>query len=105
MVSLARCSCPLTYRYCADNVSHEWTVKVLEHRVADRRIIRLIPKWLMAGVSEDGHWSETKEGYAPGGSDDAPYTKGNFQFERIITGWRTRYALLDLRLKKYLYGK
>src|SRR5262249_41825744 len=30
----------------------------------------------------------------------APYTKGNFQFERIITGWRTRYALPDLRLKK-----
>jgi hypothetical protein len=30
----------------------------------------------------------------------APYTKGNFQFERIIRGWRTRYPLLDLRLKR-----
>jgi hypothetical protein len=30
----------------------------------------------------------------------APYTKGNFQFERIVTGWRTRYPLVDLRLKK-----
>src|SRR5437588_814254 len=29
----------------------------------------------------------------------APYTKGNFQFERTVTGWRTRYAVLDLRLK------
>ena len=51
-----------------DNVSHEWTVKFLEHRVADRRIIRLIQKWLKAGVSEDGQWSETKQGYAAGGS-------------------------------------
>jgi RNA-directed DNA polymerase len=33
-------------------------------------------------------------------SDHAPYTKGNFQFERIITGWRDRYPLLDLRLKR-----
>jgi hypothetical protein len=33
-------------------------------------------------------------------ADHAPYTKGNFQFERIITGWRTRYPLLDLRLKR-----
>src|SRR6516225_7588972 len=34
------------------------------------------------------------------GGDHAPYTKGNFQFERIIRGWRTRYPVLDLRLKK-----
>jgi hypothetical protein len=33
-------------------------------------------------------------------ADHAPYTKGNFQFERIIRGWRTRYPVLDLRLKK-----
>src|SRR3989441_795954 len=42
-----------------DNMSHEWTMKFLEHRVADRRILRLIQKWLKAGVSEDGQWSET----------------------------------------------
>ena len=43
-----------------DNMSHEWTMKFVEHRVADRRILRLIRKWLKAGVSEDGQWSETK---------------------------------------------
>jgi len=43
-----------------DNLSHEWTMKFIEHRVADRRILRLIRKWLKAGVSEDGQWSETK---------------------------------------------
>jgi RNA-directed DNA polymerase len=49
-----------------DNMSHEWTVKFVEHRVADRRILRLIQKWLKAGVSEDGPWSESKVGTPQG---------------------------------------
>jgi group II intron reverse transcriptase/maturase len=49
-----------------DNVSHEWALKFIEHRVADRRIPRLIQKWLKAGVSEDGRWSETKLGTPQG---------------------------------------
>ena len=36
-----------------DNMDHEWTLKFVEHRVADRRMLRLIQKWLKAGVSED----------------------------------------------------
>jgi hypothetical protein len=32
--------------------------------------------------------------------DDSPYAKGNFSFERVICDWRTRIAVLDLRLKK-----
>ena len=42
-----------------DTMSHEWTMKFIEHRIADPRILRLIRKWLRAGVSEDGEWSET----------------------------------------------
>jgi group II intron reverse transcriptase/maturase len=49
-----------------DNMSHEWTTKFIEHRVADRRMLRLIQKWLRAGVSEDGQWSETKLGTPQG---------------------------------------
>jgi RNA-directed DNA polymerase len=49
-----------------DNMSHEWTMKFIEHRVADRRILRLIQKWLKAGVSEDGQWSETNLGTPQG---------------------------------------
>src|SRR6266436_2383114 len=49
-----------------DNMNHEWTGKFIEHRVADRRILRLIQKWLKAGVSEDGQWSETKTGTPQG---------------------------------------
>jgi retron-type reverse transcriptase len=43
-----------------DQMSHEWTMKFVQHRVADHRILRLIQKWLKAGVSEEGQWSETR---------------------------------------------
>lgn len=49
-----------------DNLSHEWLVKLVEHRIADRRILRLIQKWLRAGVSEGGEWSKTEVGTAQG---------------------------------------
>ncbi len=49
-----------------DRMSHEWTMKFLEHRVADPRILRLIKKWLRAGVSEDGEWSRTQIGTPQG---------------------------------------
>src|SRR3984893_14222882 len=48
------------------NMSHEWTMKFIKHRVADRRMLRLIQKWLKAGVSEDGQWSATKVGTPQG---------------------------------------
>src|SRR6516162_10136446 len=54
-----------------DNLSHEWTLKFIEHRVADRRMLRLIQKWLKAGVSENGQWSETNVG-TPQGSVVSP---------------------------------
>jgi RNA-directed DNA polymerase len=38
-----------------DNMNHDWTMKFVEHRVADRRMLRPIQQWLQAGVSEDGH--------------------------------------------------
>jgi RNA-directed DNA polymerase len=49
-----------------DNLSHEWALKFIEHRVGDRRIIRLIQKWLKAGVSEDGQWSNSNVGLRKG---------------------------------------
>jgi retron-type reverse transcriptase len=49
-----------------DNISHEWLMKFLEHRIADRRMLRLLKKWLRAGVSEDGEWSPTKIGTPQG---------------------------------------
>ena len=49
-----------------DQMSHEWTMEFVRHRVADPRILRLIQKWLKAGVSEDGEWSETTVGTPQG---------------------------------------
>ena len=57
-----------------DNLSHEWLLKFVEHRVTDHRILRLIQKWLKAGVSEDGQWSETKVG-TPQGAVVTPLTQ------------------------------
>jgi RNA-directed DNA polymerase len=45
-----------------DKVDQNWLVRFVEHRIGDRRIIRLICKWLTAGVLEDGHLIETEEG-------------------------------------------
>ncbi len=52
-------------------ISHEWMVKFLQHRISDRRILRLIQKWLRAGVSEEGQWSKTEVG-TPQGSVVSP---------------------------------
>jgi RNA-directed DNA polymerase len=49
-----------------DSISHEWMLKFVEHRVADRRILRLIQKWLNAGVMEEGEWWETERGTPQG---------------------------------------
>ena len=49
-----------------DRIQHDWMVRFVEHRIADKRIIRLIRKWLRAGVMEDGQWQATEEGSAQG---------------------------------------
>lgn len=75
-----------------DSMSHEWTEKFVQHRVADRRILRLIQKWLKAGVSEDGEWSETKVG-TPQGAVISPLLANlylHYVFDQWIEAWRKR---------------
>ncbi len=48
-------------------LDHSWLERFLEHRIADKRVLRLIGKWLAAGVIEDGKWSESVEGCTAGG--------------------------------------
>src|SRR5260370_31804023 len=43
-------------------LDHSWMERFLEHRIADRRVLRLIRKWMTAGVIEDGKWSQTADG-------------------------------------------
>ena len=61
----------LDIRSFFDRISHEWLVQFVEHRIADKRVVRLIQKWLKAGVVEDGRWFETEEG-TPQGSVMTP---------------------------------
>ena len=51
---------------CFGSLDQSWLLKFLEHRIADRRVLRLIQKWLAAGVIEDGEWSKTEAGTAQG---------------------------------------
>ncbi|MFZ5786395.1 MAG: group II intron reverse transcriptase/maturase [Acidobacteriota bacterium] len=51
-----------------DSIDHEWLVKFVEHRIADRRVVRLIQKWLNAGVLEEGQRLRVEEGTPQGGS-------------------------------------
>ena len=57
-----------------DNIDHEWLMRFIQHRVADRRILRLIQKWLKAGVLEEGNRSETRVG-TPQGAVITPRTQ------------------------------
>jgi group II intron reverse transcriptase/maturase len=51
-----------------DHINHDWLEKMLEHRIADRSLIRIIRKWLKAGVMEElNHWSPSDEGTPQGG--------------------------------------
>jgi group II intron reverse transcriptase/maturase len=86
-----------------DNMSHEWTMKFIEHRVADRRMLRLIQKWLKAGVSEDGQWSETKVG-TPQGAVVSPLLANvylHYVFDLWVEAWRKKIARGDVIVVRY----
>src|SRR5690348_1570974 len=86
-----------------DNMSHEWTMKFVEHRVADRRILRLIQKWLKAGVSEDGQWSETEVG-TPQGAVASPLLANiylHYVFDLWVEAWRKKVATGTVVVVRY----
>src|ERR1700694_3173097 len=85
------------------NRSHEWTMKFIEHRVADNRILRLIQKWLKAGVSEDGQRSETKVG-TPQGAVASPLLANvylHYVFDLWVEAWRKKVANGDVIVVRY----
>jgi group II intron reverse transcriptase/maturase len=77
-----------------DQMSHEWTMKFVQHRIADRRILRLIQKWLKAGVSEDGEWWETTVG-TPQGAVISPLLANvylHYVLDVWLEAWRKKVA-------------
>jgi RNA-directed DNA polymerase len=73
-----------------DSVSQEWLVRFLEHRIGDKRIIRLVRKWLKAGVLEDGEWSVSEEG-TPQGAVASPLL-ANVYLHYVFDLWAERVA-------------
>src|ERR1700686_5524780 len=81
-----------------DNLDKSWLIKFVEHRVADPRILRLIQKWLSAGVLEEGIWSEATLG-TPQGSVASPMLANiylHYVFDLWMDKWRKQCAQGDV---------
>jgi group II intron reverse transcriptase/maturase len=86
-----------------DAISHEWMMKFLEHRIADKRVLRLVRKWLRAGVSEDGEWSKTTVG-TPQGAVISPLLANvflHYVLDLWAHKWRKTEAKGDVLIVRY----
>lgn len=86
-----------------DAIDHEWLIKFVEHRIADPRVIRLMRKWLRAGVSEDGQWSKTKVG-TPQGSVISPILANiylHYVLDMWVNKWRKSKARGEVIIVRY----
>ncbi len=78
-------------------------IQFVEHRIADRRVVRLIQKWLKAGVMEDGQWFETEEG-TPQGSVISPSLANlylHYVLDDWVEAWRKKEAHGDVIIVRY----
>jgi group II intron reverse transcriptase/maturase len=86
-----------------DNLDKSWLLQFVEHRVADRRILRLIQKWLKAGVLEDGIWSSPVTG-TPQGSVISPLLANaylHYAFDQWVNVWRQKWAQGEVIVVRY----
>jgi RNA-directed DNA polymerase len=86
-----------------DNLDKSWLLQFVEHRVADRRILRLIQKWLKAGVLEDGIWSNPETG-TPQGSVASPLLANiylHYAFDLWVNVWRQKVAQGEVIVVRY----
>jgi len=75
-------------------LDHQWLERFLEHRIADKRVLRLIGKWLAAGVIEEGSWTAFDEG-VPQGASISPLLANvyaHYVFDLWVHQWRRRHA-------------
>src|SRR2546421_2632863 len=93
----------LDIRAFFDGLPHEWLVKFVEHRVADRRVVRLIQKWLNAGVLEDGKRIRTEEGTPQGGSASPLLANVylHYVFDLWVQAWRQKRAHGDVIVVRF----
>jgi RNA-directed DNA polymerase len=86
-----------------DAIDHGWLVKFVEHRIADRRVVRLIQKWLNAGVLEDGVCTRVEEGTPQGGSA-SPLLANLYLhhvFDLWVQVWRQKRATGDIVVARF----
>jgi len=86
-----------------DNLDKSWMITFMEHRVADPRILRLVRKWLKAGVMEQGKWSEPQTG-TPQGSVISPLLANvylHYVFDLWVNAWRTKWAQGEMIVVRY----
>jgi group II intron reverse transcriptase/maturase len=86
-----------------DAVSHDWLIRFIEHRIGDRRVIRLIRKWLKVGVMEDGVETPGKVG-TPQGAVISPLLANiylHYVFDLWAHRWRHRHASGTVTLVRY----
>jgi len=86
-----------------DSVSQEWLVRFVEHRIGDKRIIRLIRKWLRAGILEDGTVTVSERGTGQG-SVASPLLANiylHYVFDLWAERWRRHEATGDMIIVRY----
>ncbi len=86
-----------------DAIDHGWLMQFLQHRIADKRVLRLIQKWLGAGVIENGTWTESMEG-TPQGASASPLLANvylHYVFDLWADWWRRRHARGDVIIVRF----
>jgi RNA-directed DNA polymerase len=86
-----------------DTVSHDWLIRFVEHRIGDKRMIRLIQKWLRAGVLEDGVVNVSEMGTAQG-AVISPLLANiylHYALDQWAERWRRREATGDMVIVRY----
>jgi RNA-directed DNA polymerase len=86
-----------------DSVDHGWMKKFLEHRIADSRLVRLVMKWLRAGVMEEGQLHEVQEG-TPQGGIISPLLANiylHYVVDLWVHQWRKRNARQEVYVVRY----
>lgn len=86
-----------------DAISREWLEKFIEHRIADKRVLRHIKKWLNAGVLEEGSVTHNEEGVPQGGSISPLLANVylHYVFDLWADQWRSKHADGDVIIVRY----
>lgn len=86
-----------------DSVDHELLLRCVEHRIGDRRVLRLLRQWLDAGVMEDGEWQASEEG-TPQGSVISPLLANiylHYALDQWFEDWKAKHARGRMFLVRY----